>query len=723
MDTTAIPQELIERPQWVGWVYNKERRKIPLGAKTGRAASSTDPATWADFSTVYRFVQADKRRGLGYVLSEQDPYVGVDFDHCRDPKTGAIDAAAWQDIEALGSYSEVSPSGTGVKVICRAKLDRAYKGPKIELYKTGRFFTITGLHVQGTPEEVNEAQAEIHELIRRHFPNANGTNGHNRASVIGETIAKGEQHNTLVSLAGSMRYRGFGEEEIKAALMVTNAKRLEEPAPPEHIEKIAQSICTLYEPGATPAKPVNAKSANTPTPLAEGRDGSLGDSVGSLGQPDRLPYHLVCLADVEPEEVEWLWRGYIPFGKITAGDGDPGLGKSTMLLNIAARVTTGRPMPDGSCSDIGRPAGVLLLTAEDDPADTIRPRLDAAGADVSKVSILQYVTTCDEEGNEHERFPTIPDHLHIIERAIEAIDARLVIIDPIMAYLSTDVNAHHDQDVRQALAPLAAIAERTGAAVVIIRHLNKTNGSNPLYRGGGSIGIIGAARSGLLVAKDPDDLTGKRRILASSKCNLAEEPVSLIYHLESADNGVVRIVWDGLSAHTAGTLLAQPTSSEEGEAVTEAKEVLRGILRSGPRLTKEVTKEAKAAGVSERTLWRAKTALGVKARKRSFDGAWQWELPAAEPQAEEQDNPSLPTESPRLPSLPSAKGVGVLADFDGRDGIVAEVLLLAERMGWPSRYIGRGIHPSGSGWETWTDTASPDELAVALRDLGGEVHA
>src|SRR5262249_22936941 len=151
-----------------------------------------------------------------------------------------------------------------------------------------------------------------------------------------------------------------------------------------------------------------------------------------------------------------------------------------------------------------------------DAADTIRPRLEAAGADLDRIHIFHAVR---REG--HEVIPSLPENLPELERAIRDRHAELVVIDPLMAYLGGGVDAHRDQDVRRALAPLAKMVERTGAAGLAVRHLNKggASGGNPLYRGGGSIGIIGAARSGLLVARDPDD--PERRVFAVTKSNLA----------------------------------------------------------------------------------------------------------------------------------------------------------------------------------------------------------
>jgi hypothetical protein len=166
---------------------------------------------------------------------------------------------------------------------------------------------------------------------------------------------------------------------------------------------------------------------------------------------------------------------------------------------------------------------------------------------------------------------------------------------------------------------------------VVVRHLNKMPGGNALYRGGGSIGIIGAARSGLLVAKDPDN--PDHRVLASTKCNLARLPSSLAYDLSTADNGALRVGWIGPSGHTAESLLAAPRDDEDRDAVQEAVDVLRAVLEAGPVASDEVKKDARRAGISDRTLQRAKSALGIKARKVGFTGKgiWQWSLPAHTP--------------------------------------------------------------------------------------------
>jgi hypothetical protein len=330
---------------------------------------------------------------------------------------------------------------------------------------------------------------------------------------------------------------------------------------------------------------------------------------------------LVLVADVDREQVRWLWPAYIPAGKVCVLDGDPGTGKSTLTLTIAAKVTTGSPFPDGA-----RPerADVILLNGEDDIADTIRPRLEAAGADLARCWVLPDV---HPEGAP-PRPPELPADLFLLEDLVKSKAAALVVIDPLMAFLSGQVDSHRDQDIRRVLASLGYMAARTGAAVVIVRHMNKGTGS-ALYRGSGSIGIVGAARAGLLVAPDPDD--DGRRILAMTKSNLAKMPDALAYRLVDDERySCARVVWDGASTRTANDLVRARVDEDEAPALAEACRVLKEILADGPLAAGNIKRMAATAGIAERTLQRARQALSVTTRRQGFgQGAFYvWAMPA-----------------------------------------------------------------------------------------------
>lgn len=331
------------------------------------------------------------------------------------------------------------------------------------------------------------------------------------------------------------------------------------------------------------------------------------------------------LSEVVPERVRWLWEGRLPIGKMVALDGDPGLGKSTVAAYAVAIVTTGGTWPDGATCDY--PGDVILLAAEDGLADTIRPRLDAAGADCTRVHAVEGVAIIDEEtGERHLRPPTLAD-VDELHKLVVQTGARLLVIDVLMAYLPTGVDSHKDQDVRRVLSRLAAMAEATGCTVLLLRHLNKATGKDPMYRGGGSIGIVGAVRSGLLIAADPND--PELRVMVSIKSNLGPAPDALTYRLVSAgEHGAAKVQWEGTSEHDARTLLAEPDRRKESPERDTAEAWLKTYLAEHSRAeSADVKAAATVERFSKRTLQRAAQELGIKYVQDEFRGPTFWYLP------------------------------------------------------------------------------------------------
>jgi RecA-family ATPase len=632
-----------ELRQWLVWRLEErdgKLTKIPYSPLTGQRASSTTPETWTGYEEAVRACTEHGFGGISFVFTPEDDLCGVDLDGCLDPETGEIESWAQEIIQDLDSYTEISPSGTGVHVLVRATLPegRNRRG-RFEAYDRGRYFTVTGKHMAGTPQAIEGRQEELQGVVRRMFEEE-GAKGYTEPMAAPMPVNNGLSDGEVIqkALAASNRerfsrlwngdadqYGSHSEADLALCGMLAfwtggDAARIDalfrqSGLYREKWDRKDYRNRTITE--AFSGKTEFYKAPKT-VKLADGTERRVEEL-----QPEEIGQ---LLSSVEPEEVSWLWLSWLALGKLALVDGDPGLGKSAMTLDLAARVSAGKGFPDGAECE---PAGVVLLSAEDGLADTIRPRLDAAGADTSK--ILALATVPDEEG--HDRLLSIPEDLALIEKGIRRVEARLVVVDPLMAFLSGDTNSHRDQDVRRALAPLAGLAERTGAAVLVVRHLNKAAANNPLYRGGGSIGIIGAARMAYVVGKDPQD--ENRRVLASTKNNLATPPQSLMFGLEEAESSSVRVNWLGQSEVSAKDLLATPQDQDHADARSEAVEFLNEILIDGPVAASQVKEEAEDAGISERTLARAKKAIGVMSYREGETGErgkgqWLWKLPVVD---------------------------------------------------------------------------------------------
>ena len=326
-----------------------------------------------------------------------------------------------------------------------------------------------------------------------------------------------------------------------------------------------------------------------------------------------------AVSQLTPRSLSWLWPGRLALGKLAMLDGDPDLGKSLVTLDLCARLSTGRPFPDGSPSS--GPANALVFNGEDDGADTIRPRLHALGADLDRVFVEQADAN---DGHGPLRLPTDWQRLH---QALTQTGARLLVIDPIMAFLDQRILAGSDQSVRQALYPLARIAHAHACTVLLVRHLNKRGGSRSLYRGGGSIAFLGACRSGWLIARDPQ--APAQCVLAQVKNNLARPQPSLAYHVQVREDGPPLLTWLGPHPATADQLLAGPNLRTFERLVDIAREFLRTILADGPRRPREIWPTAQDRGFTRRTLRRAKRLEKIRSLWSSLDGrpVTYWALP------------------------------------------------------------------------------------------------
>jgi hypothetical protein len=332
------------------------------------------------------------------------------------------------------------------------------------------------------------------------------------------------------------------------------------------------------------------------------------------------------VADVKAVPVKWLWPGRIPLGRITLLVGRPGEGKSFLATDLAARISTGTPFPDSSSCPAG---SVILISVEDDPGDTIRPRLDAHHADVNKVHLLSGVRYGGKDGKPFEVMFTLKD-LDALAAALEAHhDCRLVVVDPIGSFIGGATDAHRDNEVRSVLAPVAQLAEKYGPAVLVIAHRRKSGGDFADDLALGSRAFTGIARSVLHLARDPENKA--RRLLLPGKCNVGPEIGGLAFSIEGEPPA---LAWErdpvALSADDA---LATENGEHEKpgpapEARNRAAEWLRDLLKAGPMAVAAIEAEVEAAGYAWRTVHRAKDELGVKPYREQFGGAWIWRLPS-----------------------------------------------------------------------------------------------
>lgn len=342
------------------------------------------------------------------------------------------------------------------------------------------------------------------------------------------------------------------------------------------------------------------------------------------------------LAAIPPTDIEWLWPDRIPLGRITLVVGKPGCGKSFLCADFAARVSTGTPWPDGSACPRG---GVLMMTLEDDPSDTIRPRLDAMHADVAKIGLLTGLTYKEADGRRAQRTITLAD-VAAIEKALQRQeDCRLLIVDPIGDFLGPRTDAHRDNEVRAVLSPLTELARRYKVAVLVVMHRRKAHAGDADDAALGSRGFTGIARAVWHVLRDRDD--HKRRLFLPGKQNLAEDRGGLAFHIGGKPPSVI---WEkDTVAMTADEGLAEEvTAGMRGRkplAVEEAKAFLRSALGDGARPAKDLLAEwRETTGEGRRTLDRARGALGIMVFRPKNPGPWYWALPKGE------DNPKPSTE-------------------------------------------------------------------------------
>ena len=319
-------------------------------------------------------------------------------------------------------------------------------------------------------------------------------------------------------------------------------------------------------------------------------------------EENKTELKLIQMSEIETEEISWLWFPFIPYGKLTIIQGDPGDGKTTMVLNLAAKLTKGETFDEGmDCREL---VNVIYQTAEDGLADTVKPRLESAGADCTRIMVI----------DESDKSLSMVDER--IEEALKATNAKLLILDPIQAYLGGGMDMNRANEARDMTKRLGALAEKYKCAIVLIGHMNKAGGTKAAYRGIGSIDFYAVARSVLLVGRiegEPD-----KRAMVQIKNNLAAFGHSKAFEL--SEDG---FRWIGDYEITADEVLGgvAPKVNKQDRATALLKELMkdRRIIPSN-----EIFEMAREEDISKRTLENAKQSLGIKAKK--INDTWYWVL-------------------------------------------------------------------------------------------------
>ncbi|HVT14669.1 MAG TPA: AAA family ATPase [Thermoanaerobaculia bacterium] len=368
---------------------------------------------------------------------------------------------------------------------------------------------------------------------------------------------------------------------------------------------------------------------------------------------------LICTRDIEPRAIRFLWRPYLPLGKITLLEGDPGQGKSWLTTALAAYGSTGRALPGGPPT---APFRTLFLTAEEGLNDTLRPHLDAFGVDHDFVFVYDQLPCLAAERD-----------LTTLDRLLGFLDPRLLIVDPIVAFIGARTDLYRANEVRAVLAPLAKLADRHDCSLLGLRHLNKVKAGRSIYAGQGSIDFTATARSVLLAGSAPGD--PNHFALVHIKCNLAPLGPACGYAIENN-----AFAWTGVSRLTAADLLAAESRADDRGAEDAARAFLRDTLGPGPCPARDLFAAAQEAGISARTLKRAKLREGVLSARQGFGpgSAVSW---------------SLPGPPHRGPASPSGTIQGQLP-IQGHGPIQGHARIQGHTQSWPPMEPGTSPQPA-----------------------------
>lgn len=646
LNITGVNEELKKTARWVLWQLEdvqdgdklRKNMKPPYDAKSGERAKHNDFSTWTTYDVALTAHQKNiplrspsttinvhPVRGIGVVVGS--PFFGIDLDDCRNVETGEIEADALKWIEELDSYTEISPSGTGVHIWCHGEppYPEGHRKDKREIYSTNRYLTITGAVIEG------------HEEIRR-FEKPEVKGWYERVKAGKNTLSK--RANNEPSGGGSGTYT--------AAKITDMMSRIDYP----DLSQAVQSLLTLlaiehrldavkietafkesrlYTDTHWKEKWERLGAGELKKAIEYGRENI--DKQLARKRPDEPATRKRLVlngADVEPTHAKYMWEPVLPLGKLIHFGGASSQGKSPVTVDIAARITSGAEWPDGQKNTQG-PKDVIMFNVEDSFEDTILPRFILAGGDRKRLFYFKGVTVTKGDQSYEAIANFQDDLLEICEEARSHPELGLIIVDPATNHLGkAKMNA--EEEVRQILTPIAALAEELQICAITVGHLNKSKEMDPLQRMMGAAAFVGVARSVYLFDKD-DSTSPYDHVMAPCRGQMGSSykySTSVIEKEWGGDKSkIVKISWKGTVDISAEDLVGIRASKKDLSLIQKAGIALRDYLKSGKRPAAECISFLRVGGFDMDKLGSTRVRKAAGADIEQKERQWFWFLPTA----------------------------------------------------------------------------------------------
>ena len=664
-------------PNWVTW--ESVERKAPIISGTRQNASSSNPDTWVDYATACANAKSGRGfQNLGFVTDKCKVETGylraLDLDGCRNPVDGKLADWGQRIVDMCGSYSEVTPSGYGLRVWIISNLQGNYVyrfdpstgfGSKVqvEIFDDGKYFTVTGDALPGLERIVqlpDEQATQVLDYIKSR-------------SVDPVKTSKADKIDTEGDAGFKKLFAAVGWKPLIDRLSKHPDSRFHNPV----LEPGKLMYCPIPSHG-----PHGPDVAFTGTPFGVLKDNDAmvkcfacqwagdmvmacnavdSDSTGKLVAHENMyetvrricrennlrfedffPYaktkieptqtgrtiRFVRGDSIKPTRLKWLWRGRILAGKLNVFSGEPDVGKGMTTVDFAARITRHIDFPDCK-NELDGPKGVLLLSSEDDMEDTIVPRLIAAGADMTRIHFVQISE--NTSGTREEGIVCLDRDLPILEAEIRLNpDIVLIIPDPVIAFLG-DADPNKDKEVRPIYSKMKTFAKRLNVAWLFVNHWNKNQNATSINKTSGAKTMVSAPRATWMFSRSPEDPT--RFLMMKGKGNLSSgRTKTLAYRIVSvpfdfgdgrpADpDGIPKLVWDGETDHTCDEVL-QDASEPKNRRSSKAEDLLNKLLVGGVKLAREIYVAGDKEGLSTDKMKRARYQLGYIARE--VGNEWYW---------------------------------------------------------------------------------------------------